>query len=151
MTANVNKVCQLSTGKEAVSCKYEWVGAFGDGLMKIYLNGKWGGIDIYGKEVVPCKYDDVALSFSEGLARVILNGKWGFIDTSGREVVPCKYDYVLDFKDGLSEAILNDKWGYIDKQGNWYNEMPSTLPESINRITISDIRYMVNECIKRLI
>ena len=143
--------CIDETGKVVIPCKYDNVQEFKDGLATVELNGKYGFIDKTGREVVPCKYDDVALSFSEGLARVILNGKWGFIDTSGREVVPCKYDYVLDFKDGLSEAILNDKWGYIDKRGNWYDEKPSTLPESITKITVSDIRYMVNECIKQLI
>ena len=53
--------------------------------------------------------------------------------------------------EGLAGVRLNGKSGYIDKKGNWYDEKPSILPESITKITVSDIRYMVNECIKRLI
>ena len=88
--------------------------------------------------------------FSEGLAVVKLNEKYGFIDKTGREVIPFKYDYIMDLKDGLVAVQLNGKWNYINKRGNWYNEKPSVLPESITKITISDIRYMVNECINRL-
>ena len=40
---------------------------------------------------------------------------------------------------------------YINKYEKWYDKRQSVLPESINKITISDIRYMVNECVKQLI
>ena len=39
---------------------------------------------------------------------------------------------------------------YINKYEKWYDKRQSVLPESINKITISDIRYMVNECVNRL-
>ena len=94
-------------------------------------------------------YNDID-DFSEGLAKVELNGKYGFIDKTGREVIPCKYDFAYGFSDGLASIELNGKWGCIDKYGKWYDEEPTVLPESITKITISDIRYMVNECINRL-
>ena len=138
-----------TTGKEICPIKYDVIGQFKEGLALVELNNKCGFIDKTGKEVIPCKYD-YAYSFSEGLAHVVLNNKHGFIDKTGKEVIPLKYDCTWDFEEGLARAQLNDKWGYIDKQGNWYNEKPTILPESINKITISDIRYMVNECINRL-
>ena len=79
MEKSVNGVCQLLTGQELASYKYEYVGDFNDGLMKVYLNGKWGYTDINGKEVVPCKYDWVC-DFQDELALVSLNGQWGFVD-----------------------------------------------------------------------
>ena len=138
------------TGREVVPCKYDYADDFFEGLARVQLNGKCGFIDKAGREVIPFKYD-WAWNFSNGLAPVKLNDRWGFIDKTGREVIPCEYDYVFNFSGRLARAQLNDKWGYIDKQGNWYNEKPTILPESINKITISDIRYMVNECINRLI
>ena len=138
------------TGKEVIPCKYEWIGNFSDGLAAVDLNGKNGYIDKTGREVIPCRYDNTR-DFSEGLAGVALNNKWGFIDKSGKEVVPCRYDYAGDFFKGLAQVCFDGKWGYIDKHGNWYVKKPSVLPESITKITISDIRYMVNECINRLI
>ena len=137
------------SGREICPCKYDSIYNFKDGLSKVSLNGKFGYIDKTGKEICPCKYDGIG-DFVEGLAPVILNWKRGFIDKTGREVIPCKYDYVFKFDDDFARAKLNGKQGYIDKQGNWYDEKPSVLPESINKITISDIRYMVNECVNRL-
>ena len=137
------------TGREVIPCKYDWINAFSDGLAIVNLNGKYGFIDETGREVIPCKYDSI-FDFKDGLSKVILNGKFGYIDKTGKEICPCKYDGIGDFVEGLAPVILNWKLGFIDKQGNWYDEKPSVLPESINRITISDIRYMVNECVNRL-
>ena len=138
------------TGREVIPCKYDFAYGFSDGLASIELNEKYGCIDKTGREVIPCKYDWVD-DFSEGLAVVKLNEKYGCIDTTGREVIPCKYDYIMDLKDGFVKVKLNGKWDYINKRGNWEDEKTSVLPESVTKITISDIRYMVNECIKRLI
>ena len=140
----IDKTC-----REICRCKYDWVDDFKDELAVVKLNNKYGFIDTTGREVIPLKYDFVG-SFCEGLARAIFNDRYGFIDKTGREVIPFKYNLACSFKDGLAQANLNGKQGYIDKQGNWYNEKPSVLPESITKITISDIRYMVNECVNRL-
>ena len=137
------------TGREVIPLKYDEAYDFEEGLAIVGLNKKYGFIDKTGKEVIPVKYD-YANDFEEGLAQVKLNNKYGFIDKTGREVIPCKYDDVSDFKRGLADVCLNGKWGYIDKHGNWYYRMPLVLPESITKITISDIRYMVNECVNRL-
>ena len=139
-----------TTGREVIPCKYDYALNFKDGLAKVELNAKMGIIDKTGREIYPCKYDSI-WDFEEGLSKVRINDKWGFIDKTGREVIPCKYDNVWSFSEGLAKVRLNRKWGYIDKQGNWYDEKPSILPESITKIKVSDIRYMVNECIKRLI
>ncbi len=146
------------TGKEIVPCKYDayWqMVAAGDEMMtrEIYQYSfsegmawvcvdtgeenewgesmyKWGYIDTTGKEVIPCKYDDVG-SFSEGMARVCVDTgedewgnpiyKWGYIDITGKEVVPCKYDEVKDFSEGMAVVRLGStydgKSGFIDKTG----------------------------------
>ena len=138
-------------GKEVIPFKYDFGYNFFEGFARVILNDKYGFIDKTGRELTPCKYD-YANDFSEGLATVKLNGKFGYIDTTGKEVIPLIYDYASEFSAGLASAELNGNWGYLDKQGNWrrYNKTSSVLPESITKITISDIRYMVNECINRL-
>ena len=138
------------TGREICSIKYDGICEFHEGLARAELNGKIGFIDKTGREVIPCKYDNTR-DFSEGLAGVALNNKWGFVDKSDKEVIPCRYDYAGDFFKGFAQVCFDGKWSYIDKHGNWYVKKPSVLPESITKITISDIRYMVNECINRLI
>lgn len=82
----------------------------------------YGCIDKTGKEVIPCKYDEMG-GFYEGLAYVDLDGKWGFIDKSGKEVIPCKYDeYDWNgngyFQEGLAKVRLDDfHSAWIDKKG----------------------------------
>ena len=139
------------TGKEVVPFKYDFGYNFFEGFARVILNNKYGFIDKTGREICPCKYD-YAGDFCEELATVKLNDKFGYIDKTGKEVIPLKYDYASEFSAGIAAAELYGNWGYIDKQGNWYmyNKTPSVLPESITKITISDIRYMVNECINRL-
>ena len=139
-----------TSGKEVIPLKYDYALSFSEGLARVKLNGKWGFIDKTGEEVIPCKYEN-ATSFSEGLAAVCLNGKWGYIDKTGNEVISLKYEWADLFLDGLARVRINGSWGYIDKYEKWYDKRPSVLPESINKITISDIRYMVNECVKQLI
>lgn len=48
-------------------------------------NGKWGFINKFGVEVIPCKFSN-AESFSEGLAPVEIDGNVAYIDQSGRVV-----------------------------------------------------------------
>ena len=147
-----NKYGYIDTdGKEVIPFKYDFAYNFFEGFARVVLNNKYGFIDKTGRELTPCKYN-YANDFREGLATVKLNDKFGYIDKTGKEVIPLIYDYASEFAAGLASAELHGNWGYIDKQGNWrsYNKESWRLPESITKITISDIRYMVNECINRL-
>ena len=96
--------------------KYDSVRDLSEGLVVVQLNGKWGFVDVTGKEVVPVKYDHV-WRFKEGLASVELKRKRGFVDKEGKEVVPPKYDSVRDLSEGLVGVQLNGQWGFIDKTG----------------------------------
>ena len=107
------------------------VGRFRGGLAKIELNGKYGYVDVTGKEVVALKYDSVG-SFRGGLAAIQLNGQWGFVDKTGKEVIEPKYDSVENFHDGLVEAKLNGRQLYVDRQGGEYKGM--TKVEALKQI-----------------
>ena len=104
------------TGKEVISCDYDYAGTFSEGLADIRRNGKTGFIDKAGQEIIPCIYN-VAGSFSEGLAFVGKNGKYGFIDKTGKEIIPCIYSVAGSFSEGLVCIKKNGKYGFIDKTG----------------------------------
>lgn len=89
-----------------------------EGLAKVQAidNTKYGFIDVSGKEVIPCVYDDSG-EFCEGLAWAKKGGKYGFIDKSGNVVIPCKYDWAISFSEGLAPVKLDGKCGFIDKSG----------------------------------
>lgn len=92
------------------------VSFFGDGLLPVRLDHKWGFIDKTGKYVINPQFDD-ATPFADGLARVKLGGKWGFIDKTGKLVIPPQFDLAFPFKDGLAPVTFDGKWGFIDKAG----------------------------------
>src|ERR1035437_9114609 len=68
--------------------EYEEAGLFKDTYACVKNNGKYGIIDINGKEIIPCKYNNIISSFSEGPICVNLNGKIGFINLNEDIVIP---------------------------------------------------------------
>lgn len=89
-----------------------------EGLARVQAidNTKYGFINVSGKEVIPCVYDDSG-EFCEGLAWAKKGGKYGFIDKNGKEVIPFMYDGAGDFYAGLAWAKKGGKYGFIDKNG----------------------------------
>jgi hypothetical protein len=98
------------------------IGGDNDGS-KTY-GGKWGVMDITGKEIVKPIYDGIAVA-AEGLftfyyggsgdGYVKENGKWGLVDANGKEIIACEYDNPIIFtndvatvkKDGEVKIIKN--------------------------------------------
>lgn len=114
---NIGKkgLVDLKTGKEVDVYSPYFVKS--GGLARVKKNGKWGYINIGGKEVTSFIYDD-AISFRDGFARVEKNGKWGYINTEGKETIPLIYDYADEcFREGLASVKKNGKWGYINTEG----------------------------------
>lgn len=83
-------------------------------------NGKWGLVDLLeGKELVPCKYDDIGYlgediaAFNTGgikkesIDDLPIGGKWGYISLDGVELIPAQYDQVSAFKDGVAQVHAN--------------------------------------------
>jgi len=105
------------------SLNYDDVKDFSDGLAGVmpkgicgFSSGKCGFIDKFGKQVIPCIYDNT-WGFNEGLASVEQNGKWGCINKSGNIIIPIVYDMVDIFHEGLANIKQNGKYGFIDKSG----------------------------------
>jgi hypothetical protein len=123
------------TGKLVIPCKFAFVSEFSDGLAAVnqggkvgfdskynneyFVNGgKWGYIDLSGKLVIPCKFDE-ADSFYDGYAIVGKGGKKTFIDKSGKELTPYMYEMMNPFSEGLAVVAKGDPlvFSYIDKTG----------------------------------
>ncbi|WP_287485063.1 WG repeat-containing protein [Blautia sp.] len=69
-----------SKGKDIGKETFDDAKAFNkDGYAAVEKNGKWGFVDIDGKLVIDCQYDD-ALSFSSSYAAVKQDDAWGYID-----------------------------------------------------------------------
>lgn len=128
-----------TSGKEVVSCRYDHVFPFSEGLAAVgnvdkdTQIGKHGYINARGEEIIPLQYEyetateflDVA-SFSEGLAPVKMkNGKKGYINKQGKVVIAPRYDVAMKFQEGLAVVSQADKESYIDKTGQALISLPS--------------------------
>ncbi|MBO6879430.1 WG repeat-containing protein, partial [Winogradskyella sp.] len=103
---------------------------FHEDLCRIEKEGKYGFINIKGKEVIPTIYDDAGF-FSEGLVSVVLNGKCGYVNQEGTFIIEPQFIYGWEFREGLAPiqkrvSIIDNKtgkkkyrqkWGFINKQG----------------------------------
>ena len=86
---------------------------------------KYGFVDNYANEIVPCTYDSVCLSeMRDGLWVVCKDGKWGCIDKEGKVIVPLTYsawyemcDKMACYED-ISTSILNG-WTWVKKEGKY--------------------------------
>ena len=124
-TQNNKKYCYYNElGKQITAYKYDYEATEvynnnGEGRAVIKLNGKYGFIDINGKEIIPPIYDAVD-EFSNGLSVVKLNGKYGIINELGNVVIPFgKYDdFKYRYTKGFCVCNLNSKYGLLDSLGN---------------------------------
>jgi hypothetical protein len=74
-----------SDGTVLTAEPYDWLGECSEGMVLAQRGDRCGFLDICGREVVPCIYDD-ASSFSDGCALVTLDGEEFFIDPRGRKI-----------------------------------------------------------------
>ena len=88
----------------AVVCKGEWKEKNG----KYWNNGEsWGVIDINGKEVIPCQYDEIDFfNDAPGIFKVHTggwkSGKWGVMDGTGKWIAPPVFNNIsYDYQNGL--------------------------------------------------
>ena len=124
------------------SIKYDEVLPYFQGnICKVKNDDKYGFINIAGKEIIPCKYEDIAFVLGDSLKlgeslkidveslvyddcldsllRVKLENKYGLINLAGKEIIPCKYDNLILFDDfipstGTIKAKLENKYGLIE-------------------------------------
>jgi hypothetical protein len=90
----------------------------------VVRDGKYGYLDLNGKEIIPCQYDRAGL-FKNGRTFVSRNNKWGIIDRMGNIILPIEYDnsgyraeaYI--YHDGLALVEKDHFYGYVDISGNF--------------------------------
>ena len=79
-------------------------------------NGKWGFVDIYGNEITPFVYNEVAFVFYDNCCRVKKDDKWGYINNDGTEFIPCTYDAIGSFSQNRVAVKEGNKWGYVNAE-----------------------------------
>ncbi len=103
-------------GKQIIPCKYDFVGAFREGLAVVIKEGKYGYIDKLGNEQIPCSYDG-ASDFREGRAVVEKDEKYGLIDRNNRLLLPFMYEDMGEMSEERVYVSKGDLYGYADLNG----------------------------------
>jgi hypothetical protein len=98
------------------SSKYDFQGAYFEGIAKIKANSKWGFVDSTGNVIVAPKYNQVE-NFSGGLAKVRIGSKWGLVDKTGAVVIKPTFDWIYDFVGDKAKVKINGEEYYMNKNG----------------------------------
>jgi hypothetical protein len=107
----------------------------GENRIRVYDGKKCGAIDIWGRNMIPCKYQFIGDFSENGLAHVKFYDKWGYIDKKGNEIIPFEFEDAEPFDEtsGLARVKLvgSDEWEPIDKSGQLLTpiEKPSAPPD----------------------
>ena len=86
----------------------------------VQRDNKWGVVNRFGKQVIPCQYDDI--HFLENTENKIIRlyvqrPKYGLIDTLGQLAVSAVYDQIGSFRENRLAVMRDGLWGFVDNEG----------------------------------
>ena len=139
---------EIFTGYESVSTlqNYDenntlWIE---ENLLKVQKDGKYGLINLDGKEVLPCEYDSIETL--KGIKNSIIIKKEkssGLVNSKGEIVVPVEYKTISavneDYKNGYIVENAESKFGIINSDGKNVLEIKYEKIENI----IDNNKYIV--------
>jgi hypothetical protein len=91
---------------------------FGEGLVSVKIDGKWGYMNKDERLVIKAIYDE-AYKFSCGLACVAVDGKFGYINTDGEMVIEPQFDGAATFSEDIAVVYVDKSYVYINKKGEF--------------------------------
>ncbi|MFQ5447340.1 MAG: WG repeat-containing protein, partial [Saprospiraceae bacterium] len=107
-------------GEMAVAPNYTFAKDFVNEVGIVADGDKWGMVDHTGKQLLPCKFDE--LGFLEDTGNKVLRvfkkeEKYGLIDTLGRLAISVQYEEIGLFSEGRLAVKRNGNWGFVDPNG----------------------------------
>ena len=82
----------------------------------IVQNNKYGLIDEFGNEVLPCEYDTI-FGLKKNFRIIVKDSLFGATNIDGIIIKQCTYKDASDASCKYLAMQLNDKWGFIDVEG----------------------------------
>lgn len=107
-------------GNMAVQPQFTFAKDFVNQVGIVLSGDKWGMVDSKGKQLLPCRYDE--LGFLENTGNKVLRvfkkeEKYGLIDTLGQLAVGVHYESIGSFSEGRLAVKRNNVWGFVDENG----------------------------------
>jgi hypothetical protein len=109
-----------TAGQMVVQPQYVFAKDFINDVGIVASGSKWGMVNKKGKELLPCRYDE--LGFVENTGNKVLRifkkeEKYGLIDTLGRLAVGVHYEEIGSFSEGRLAVKRKGLWGFVDRNG----------------------------------
>lgn len=120
----------LNSKNEEIFTQYEQIEAisnkdnnnnvwYEENVLKVKKDGKYGIINLAGKELTSCEYDNiVAMEGIKNTLKVTKDGKMGILDNEGKTILGAQYTDVInlgkDNKEGFIIKAENGKYGIVD-------------------------------------
>lgn len=138
---------------EAISNKDEnnnlW---YESNILKVEKEGKYGLIDLSGKTLLECEYEQIsALEGTKGILKIEKDGKYGIAGEDGKILIPAEYADIenLDNKNKVGFVVKNseEKYGIVDYSNTSILE---TKYDEITKVYGND-NYVVKQAGKEII
>ncbi|MGQ1889413.1 WG repeat-containing protein [Thermophagus sp. OGC60D27] len=102
---------------DSVLQKYDHFWEMTPGLYRVMKNHHIGVVDSRGREIVPCRFDQVWTPTKDQYIRVLLNMKTGLYHLKKGIILPAEYDQIWEYDNGLAKVMKNRKFGFADMDG----------------------------------
>ena len=119
-------------GKPFTKNNYETIFQFSSTMAFVQRGGRWGILTNRGKELLPCKFENLRYDTATKRGALQLGKKWALFNESGKLITPPKFD-AIGFETWENEptespaklwirnrcaAKINNNWALIDTLGN---------------------------------
>ena len=117
-----------------------------ESVLKVEKNGKFGLIDLLGKELLPVEYDEITvLNGIENSIIIKKDNKIGLVNDTGSDIIECNYKEIKNlgdtYKDGYITVDENGKYGVISATKR---QILENKYEEIKQIALKEY-YVVSE------
>lgn len=114
---NPRKKKEKNTPLDAVSCNYDAVYDYNQGIAIGVKDNQWAFWNSKGEQLPDSLYD-AGIETVYDRARIKKNGKWGWISKNGEVLIEPQYDDSSVFgENGLAKVKKNNLWGWINQNG----------------------------------
>lgn len=102
---------------DSVLVKYDHYWEMAPGLYRVMKNNYIGVVNSRGREIVPCRFDQVWTPSKDKYIRVLLDMKTGLYHVDKGIILPAEYDQIWEYDDGLAKLMKDRKFGFADMNG----------------------------------
>ena len=115
-------------------------------VLKVEQGGKYGLIDLSGKQILPCEYENITvIPGVKNSIKIAKDGKYGLVTTEGNTVLEPIYNDILnlgeDYKNGYITVDANGKYGVTDYMGK---QLLENKYEKVDQIYGKDLFVIEN-------